>query len=154
MRCMIAGVLIASCLGGLVGCAPSDDRPARAPVNVKVTYDGKPVEGAVVTFMIAGTPPPAFGRTDTQGSTQLTTFESGDGAMLGTHTITITKQEFDGVVKDEGSVDGDDYNPSIGFTPPPKVKHTLPKKYALPGTSGLTAEVVSGDNEFTFDLVK
>ncbi|MFO0923270.1 MAG: hypothetical protein U0905_12360 [Pirellulales bacterium] len=55
--------------------------------------------------------------------------------------------------KDEGnSQDGGDYKPSPGETPIPTLKDLLPAKYKLPGTSGLTADVKSGKNEFTFDL--
>ncbi len=54
--------------------------------------------------------------------------------------------------KDEGNQEEGNYKPSPGETPPPVIEDLLPAKYKLPGTSGLTADVKSGKNEFTFDL--
>lgn len=144
---------LAAGLSCLTGCGGDDDgRLPTAPVKVTVTYQGKPVENAVVTFTDPQSPPPAFGKTDADGVTTLTTYETGDGAILGNHTVMIVKQEFAGVIKEEADQESEDYDPSPGASPLPKVKDLLPKKYALPGTTDLSAEVVTGDNRFTFDL--
>lgn len=143
----LLGSLIAFC-----GCGGADDgRLPTAPVEVTVTYKGKPVEGAVVTFTTLE-PPPAFGKTDAAGVAKLQTYEEGDGAILGSHKVMIVKQDFDGVIKEEADTESPDYNPSPGASPLPKIKDLLPKKYGLPGTTDLTAEVVGGENKFTFDL--
>jgi hypothetical protein len=149
-KSVCAGLLLA--VAGISGCGGSDDgRLPTAPVEVTVTYKGKPVEGAVVTFTTLS-PPPAFAKTDAAGVAKLTTYEEGDGAILGSHKVMVVKQEFDGVVKEEADTESPDYNPAPGASPLPKVKDLLPKKYTLPGTTDLTAEVVSGQNKFTFDL--
>lgn len=137
-----------------VGCTGStgDTKPT-APVKVTVTQKGKPVEGATVTFTVPNNPPPAFGITDAQGVATLKTYKDGDGALIGSHTVTIVKVELGkSKGKDEGSQDEGNYKPSPGETPIPTLKDLLPGKYKLPGTSGLTADVKSGKNEFTFDL--
>lgn len=134
------------------GCdsTPEGQLPT-APVEVTVTYNGKPVEGADVTFINSSGPPPAFGKTDANGKAQLSTYSSGDGATLGDHLVSVVKQEFD-KVKQEASQESADYNPSPGASPLPVVKHLLPKKYSLPTTSGLTAKVEKGKNQITLEL--
>lgn len=145
-------VVLSATLLSLGGCGGGNDgRLPTAPVEVTVNYNGKPVEGAVVTFTTLE-PPPAFGKTDAAGIAKLQTYEEGDGAILGSHTVMIVKQEFDGVIKEEADTESEDYNPAPGASPIPKIKDLLPKKYALPGTTDLKAEVVKGDNKFTFDL--
>lgn len=144
------GVL--ACVVGLSGCGGGDDgRLPTAPVEVTVMYKGAPVEGAVVTFTTMS-PPPAFGKTDAAGKAKLTTYEDSDGAILGSHKVMVVKQQFDGVIKEEASQDSEDYAPSPGASPLPKVKDLLPKKYSLPGSTDLKADVVKGDNTFTFEL--
>ncbi len=146
-------LLVASLLLTLIGCGGSDDgRLPTAPVEVTVNYKGKPVVDAVVTFTVLMSPPPAFGKTDANGVAKLTTYETADGAILGKHTVMIVKQDFDGVIKEEADQESADYAPSPGASPVPKVKDLLPKKYGLPGTTDLSAEVVKGSNAFTFDL--
>ncbi len=149
-------------LGNILGCNNAEDgRLPTAKVTVTVNYKGKPVENAVVAFTSTSTgaagkeaapPPPAFGRTNEQGKAELMTYETGDGAVLGSHQVSIAKDEFTNQ-KVEASQDSADYAPAPGASPLPKVKSMLPPKYSLPGMSGLQAEVKSGNtNEFTFDL--
>ena len=123
-----------------------------APVEVTVTYKNQPVEEAVVTFANSEGKPPAFGRTNAEGKARMTTYQSEDGAVVGTHSVSVVKQEFDGVVQEEASQDSEEYNPSPGASPLPKIKDLLPQKYALPTTSGLTVEVTDGKNEVALDL--
>ena len=142
-------VFFCGCIGG------DDGRLATAPVEVTVLYKGKAVPSAVVTFMIAGSgavagQSPAFGTTNANGKAKLQTFKANDGAVLGNHTVMIAKQEF-ADQKEAASQDSAEYNP--GASPLPVVKHLLPVKYSLPGSSTLTAEVVKGKtNSFSFDL--
>jgi hypothetical protein len=149
-------LLAASCVViAILGCNPGEsDRLPRAPVDVKVTYKGAPVENAVVTFLSMGVGaeagrPPAFGRTGSDGTVKLGTYESSDGAVIGKHGVSIVKQEFTNQ-KAVADQDSPDYNP--GASPVPQTKHLLPQKYAVAGTSGLTADVVKGPNSFTFEL--
>lgn len=134
------------------GCRSEPDTPwPMAAVEVSVTYRGKPLEAAVVTFTNSEGRPDSFGITDDQGKTQLTTYESGDGATLGKHSITVVKQEISDS-KSEAPQDSPDYTPSPGASPPPVIRDLVPKKFATPKSSGLTAEIVEGTNQVSVDL--
>lgn len=161
-------------LVAIAGCG--DKNPPTAKVTGKVTLDGKPVEGAVVTFMPENGGKPGVGRTNSDGTFSLTTFESDDGAVLGPHKITVTKY----AVPDGGmSPYGDqaqqpaapDPNKKLteeeemalmeqGYTASaaqPKnrnevLKSELPAKYANAETSGLTYTVVEGENTVNLEL--
>ena len=126
----------------LVGCSRyledewSRQWPARFPSAGVVTLDGTPVEEAVVTFSI--TRPDrdnkaftAVGITDAQGRFVLRTFRPGDGAVEGTHAVTISKSSMNSG----------------------KLEHAIPPRYARFETSGLTADVAQkSTNEFRFEL--
>lgn len=135
----------------LVGCGqklPPGAKPTK-PVTVTVTYKGTPVERAVVTFADQSDKPAnANGITDAQGKAKMKTYIDGDGAVVGSHKVVITKMEAVG----GQTVDVDDpkYDPNA---PPATVKSHLPQKYSSQATSGLTAEVKEGGpGEFSFDL--
>lgn len=145
----LLGVLL---VGGLIGCGGAkDDLPARVPAQVTVTYKNAPAEGALVTFVSSKGTRPAFGTTDAQGVTRLSTYGNNDGAIPGDYQITITK------VKVEGGTPVDPKDPNA-MAPRPSAKpsvtvHLLPKKYSAPATSDLKATVrEKEDNKFTFDL--
>jgi hypothetical protein len=133
----------------LTGCgsAPAGGAHPVRPVTVTVTYDGSPVPGATITFLHEAAP--AFGRTDAQGVARMKTYVEGDGAVLGTHRVTITKSE---TVGERPDVDQDspEYDPSSAYVPA-TVRHMIPEHYALP-TSGLTAVVTDGPNDIRFNL--
>lgn len=102
-------------------------RPQTVPVNVTVTLDGQPVEGARVLLSPANQRRAAAGVTDATGRAALTTFVKDDGAVPGTYRVGISKQEGD--------------------------KHLLPARYSTPEVSGLTVEIVAGGpNQFAFEL--
>jgi hypothetical protein len=149
LRCwMVCAIGIAL----LVGCPGSGPPTARVSGTVKV--GGKPMEGAQVTFMAPGAPRAGIGTTDAQGRYQLSTFASNDGAVLGTHTVTITVG-----VKGAPAMSADKPDAAYGAamskaaSGAPMIGTEIPGKYANPATSGLTAVVTSGGkNEFDFDL--
>lgn len=135
-----AVAVAAACL--VAGCSRyredewSRQWPARFPTSGVVTLDGAPVEEAVVTLSV--TRPDrdnkaftAVGMTDPQGRFSLRTFRPGDGAVEGTHAVTISKSSMDkGVLVNE-----------------------IPARYARFETSGLTADVAKKSaNELRFEL--
>ena len=74
------------------GCSgESKKRPPMAKVSGKVSYKGKPVTDASVTFIMEGSPRVATGQTDASGNFKLTTFDTNDGAFIGTHKVTVVK---------------------------------------------------------------
>jgi hypothetical protein len=109
-----------------------------APVSGKVTYRGKAVPTGTIMFVPAEGPA-ATGEIGTDGSYKLTTYNTGDGAVIGNHKVSVTALQ--GM--------GDALPEQRSATPPPLV----PVKYLSDATSGLTAEVKPKvDNEFNFEL--
>ncbi|MCC6511553.1 MAG: hypothetical protein IT423_20810 [Pirellulaceae bacterium] len=86
----------ASLIVVLSGCGGSNEYET-TPVRGVVTCHGKPVANATVNF----TPLPeegrpkgqrgrvALGLTDNEGRFTLTTYQDGDGAIVGKHTVTV-----------------------------------------------------------------
>jgi hypothetical protein len=77
-------------LGTAAGC---EGQRALVPVSGTVTLDGKPVEGATVTFHLLGDDKegrPATGQTDKTGTFRLTTGNEL-GARPGEHKVVIVK---------------------------------------------------------------
>src|SRR5262245_40289361 len=112
-----------------LGCGPglpAGSRPTKK-VTAVVLYKGAPVEGAAVTFVDQSEKPiTANGITDAQGKAKLKTYVDGDGAVLGSHKVLISKM----IAEGGQTVDVDDpkYNPNA---PPSTVKYILPLKYSL-----------------------
>jgi hypothetical protein len=101
----------------LAGCG--DGRPTRVPVTGQVLIDGKPLTRGNIMFI----PPEgraSGGKLDENGRFSLTCFEANDGAVLGTHKVTITASE------------------GISET---KTRWFAPKKLADQRTSGLTQQI-------------
>jgi hypothetical protein len=89
----IAGVF------ALAGCSGPPPREIVFPVKGEVFYEGKPAAGAVVFFhpMNAGasdnqnpaTEPRPTGRVQEDGSFELTTYDTNDGAPAGSYRISV-----------------------------------------------------------------
>ena len=128
-------VVAAACLSMvMIGCGAN--HPDTHQVTGEVVYNGQPVEGANVVFTPDG--PLATAITDAQGKFALRTFRDSDGAVAGSHRVTVTRNVAE---------------PSTPENPYPTTKNLLPARYARPDTSGLTAEVSSDkENVFRFEL--
>jgi len=121
----------------VIGCG--DGRPARIAVTGSVTYKGKPLDGASVTFVPKGARP-ASGQTDAQGRFTLQTFSAGDGVIAGDHVVCIVKSMPD--------------PKETRKTPYAKMVAVTPARYATPVQSPLKATVAAkGTNDFHFELV-
>ncbi len=87
---MIAAVAAWGCIA-VAGCGdPGGPRPETAKVHGKVVYNGKPVTKGTVTFVpILGkggeSGESGNGPIESDGSFTLTTFNTGDGAIIGQH---------------------------------------------------------------------
>jgi hypothetical protein len=136
----------------LAGCGKdtASDRPETAPVTGVVTYKGELVEGATVVLMATSQEGRgAMGLTDASGKFNLMTFEPGDGAIPGSYGVKISKVSGGGLqTQDEAMA----MMESGGMPQPTEEKDLLPAKYKDEKTSGLTADVKEGENEFTFEL--
>jgi len=133
-------------------------RPKTATVTGTVLLDGNPVEGAQVVFICEGAPRNATGKTDAAGKFSLTTFEEGDGAVLGEHKITVSKFDSSEAPAMSASDPSADYGAAMeaagggDATLGGMIKRELPEKYGDAKTSGLSETVADGSNDFTLEL--
>jgi len=136
----------------LVGCGPS--RPELGTVTGQVTFDGKLVpEGTVRFFPAYGRP--ARGVLDAQGRYELTTFETGDGALVGTHEVSIEACTVEGGAPKFSSMEEEiAYYSDRSREParPARIKWIVPERFAHAKSSNLSATVQSGANEIDFEL--
>lgn len=122
---LFAGV---AALGLLSGCG--DGRPERVPVSGRVLIDGQSVAAGAIRFH-PQQGRPATGTIKPDGSFVLSTFEEGDGAIPGNHTVTVLARE------------------AIGDT---KLRWYAPKKYGSPNTSGLSQSIDGATDSVVINL--
>lgn len=144
-RLIVALVLVAGC------SRYHEDKWSRArPPTVRaggvVEYQGKPVEGAIVTFITRvqdrNREYDARGYTDARGRFRLKTFRPDDGAVPGAHRVRVEKTTAEPLKAAGGG-------PSDAV----KIVQHLPRRYGSFDTSGLTADVTEkGPNQFVFTL--
>lgn len=128
VRCYwFSGILIM--VAGITGCG-SDNFPT-APASGTVICQGKPVSGGMVYFSPIGTGgksavtgKPASGSVGDDGKFVLTTYQDGDGAVIGQHHVI--------------------YSPPLSDGPAPK--------FPCAGSVPADQTVKAGKNEFTVDL--
>lgn len=126
--------------------------PSTHPAGGRVLYEGKPLAGATIGFIsrCAATNRTlvARGLTDSSGRFVLRTDKSANGAIAGHHQVMVTKTVMTG-----GLGSSNQHYPSGDASETPRFESLIPERYALPETSGLTADVTeSGPNEFVFIL--
>lgn len=119
----------------VLGCAQASG-PELGYVEGNVTLDGKPLDGAEVSFEPSDARP-SVAFTDDSGHYVLKFTGARDGATVGTHVVRI--------VSARGSSGGEGDGPLV-----PARRELLPAKYHEKST--LVAEVKSGNNTFDFDL--
>lgn len=137
------------CLAGLSGCG--DGRPSLVDAHGVVQLDGEPVEGAQVLFQPVDVDAkdfkrPAVATTDATGSFSMGTYGPDTGVPTGTYNVGIRKRELLGELPPN-------YDPEMADAFTLRYQWTVPRMYADPASSGLTAEVTSGGIEpAIFDL--
>ncbi|MDY3553329.1 hypothetical protein R5W24_002430 [Gemmata sp. JC717] len=141
VRCALTAVVLCSALAA--GCS---DRPKLAKVKGTVTLDGKPLPYGTVTFEAKGYRS-ATGKIVNGEITNVTTYDPGDGAPVASHRVAVTANAEPGpaVVANpgEGKAPKADYMSG---------KSLIPSGYNDPTTSGLTADIVAGENSVEFKL--
>jgi hypothetical protein len=106
----------------------------------------------------------ATGTTDADGNYTLTTYERGDGAMMGTHTVTVTKYGDEGfpevisVPEDDPeamkkAIEQSMRQSAQAVEQAHKKGSGLPMKYSQMHTSDLKKEVVDGPNVIDIELM-
>jgi hypothetical protein len=141
---MIRIMVLALCAAGC-----SERGPAIAPVDGIVTYKGQPVRHAIVRFLPQNVPngSPGFAQTDADGkfARVTTTGSSEDGAVVGSHFVTVTEGWPPG---QEIPVD------SMGMQKSPP-RGPWSQSYRDSSNPALKVEVVAGkNNHFEFEISK
>ena len=127
------------------GCWGRADRPPLGRVSGTVRYNGKPVTSGSVIFTPTsqgGGGHVATGPIDSNGSYTLTTFDTGDGALIDKHVVTVEARE-----KSAGSPR--DKDGRITYKP---AKLVVPDKYADPQKTPFRYTVEAGSNTIDLDL--
>jgi hypothetical protein len=126
------------------GCS---DRPKMAKVKGTVTLDGKPLPAGTVTFETKGVRP-ATAKVVNGEITEVTTFDLNDGAPVGQHRVAVAASEDTAaaVAANPGEMKAPKGNYMVG-------KSLIPTAYNDPATSGLTAEIKSGENTVEIKLL-
>ena len=138
-RVALASIVVSLMVFSLSGCGKKADVPETAETTGVVLVDGKPLEGAEVMFHPEGGGNPAHGVTNAEGRFTLTTYDAEDGAIPGTHKVTV--QYFP-----EGALPGME---NVGG------EAKVPEQYASVSTTPLTEEVKSGEtNDITIEIQK
>lgn len=131
------------CLFVLIAGCSSKSPFDTAPVTGKVLYKGKPLPYGNINFR-PKSGSPAFAPIGSDGTFTLSTYGNSDGAIVGKHDVLIKATELDA-----GKSPANDSGIEM-----PVAKSVIPRKYTSFATSGLTAEVVAGnENDFIFELV-
>jgi hypothetical protein len=155
MASRTACLLLAGCLLGLVSTSCSGG-PRLGKVSGRVTVGGKPVTSGTIMFHPdAG--PTAVAALQPDGAYTLTTIKPGDGAVVGSHRVTIQATN----VGPGSLVDPKTFDEEIQLSRkggkvlvPGKVTWVVPEKYSRAETSDLTAKVEPGPNTLNFDVPK
>lgn len=145
LKTLVPGTVLALTVLGAAGCGNASDGPpeqATVPVSGVLTYRGKPVPNATVTFLAVDGTVSSFGTTDAAGVFTLSTYGNQDGAPPGKYKVTAAaggpKEIEPGVLEPE---------------PPGGFKSPIPTQYADPATTTVVVEVKEGEkNQFTIDL--
>jgi hypothetical protein len=150
-RCLILFTFTSAAL--VIGCAGDPNKPKLGKVSGKVTYKGQPVTKGAVSFVPTGgagtqSGQSALGEIGPDGSYTLTTFQKGDGAVLGQHTVTVQAREENPEIEGKG-MPIPDAKGQVKIKP---AKSLIPEKYATTETSPLRFTIQEGNNVCDIEL--
>ena len=150
-KCLAVSTVALGFLAVVLGCEGRTGKPPMGKVHGIVTYDGKPLDKGRVTFTPVSGEGESGGNNamspiESDGSYELTTFDTGDGAIVGQHIVTISVPAEDINKLNKPKADG-----SIAYVLP---KEFIPKKYTNPKDSPLRNTVAEGDNTIDIELKK
>ena len=95
-RCRLSLLLLTGLVvGGVSGCGGSSQNMLTAAVSGTVTVNGQPVTGGGILFspIVTGkklSGKPSAGPIQPDGTFSLTTYEAGDGAVIGMHQVVFS----------------------------------------------------------------
>jgi hypothetical protein len=141
LKCVFIGVLV-----GLGGCNDGVTQSETAiPVTGTITLDGKPLEGASVTFipLAADQGQGGVGSTDAAGKYEVTHFRTGKGLEPGEYRVAISKL----VMQDGSPIPAGTSSAAELAT-----KNLLGPQFSDPNSTTLKASVASGGQPIDFAL--
>lgn len=156
---MLSSRLPAGLMAGIAivfSCGCGDDL-GRVPAGGVITFQGRPVENATVTFL-AQSEGGVTGEARTGADGKFSVSSAGEkGIPPGTYGVAIVKIEGEGFEVEGGTPEEQQkamMEMMMKGPSPAKQKNAIPEKYGKHSSSGLKAEVSdnSEKNQFTFDL--
>jgi hypothetical protein len=139
-REIIGLCLVAVCVLN-AGCGKKGEHPT-AKVQGKVTLNGDPLKFGSLLFVPEGNFPSAEGNIRPDGTYDLGTYDTADGAVIAKHKVMITARIAAGAALPEEAVKG-----AAGTV------SAIPERYGDLEKSGLVADVKAGTNTINFELV-
>jgi hypothetical protein len=136
-------IIMYSCV--VAGCGAGAS--SIAPVSGSIRVNGQPLKlGRICFYPEKGRP--AIGEIGADGTYRLTTVQTGDGATMGKHRVTIEAVEVIGAPKTMA-----EESAQAGKTAPPAtVKWFAAERFSRVQSTDLEAEVKPGDNQINFNL--
>lgn len=144
--------ILAAVLIVIAGGCGQKSRPPLGKVHGRVTFNGKPLPIADVTFISANAARQSYGRTNQNGEFTLTTYEPDDGAILGPNRVTVVQNVPITEVTAASAPDPETYFRSLKESAHAARVSKLPTRYADAKTSGLSVTVAEGSNEPLLEL--
>ncbi len=146
---LIAAGFVVALISAQSGCGGDPSLPKLGKVSGTVTYQGKAVDAGHIVFTpVAGkggeTGQSATGEISSGGSYSITTFNTGDGAILGEHVVTVELRKAGEDAYPKPNADG-----TIDYKLP---KSLGPVKYSKAETSPLRCTVVAEGTKFDMEL--
>jgi hypothetical protein len=130
-----------------LGCGGSDGEEGLAPVTGQITYDGQPVPAGEIHFYPVDGQRSSSGTIEADGKYALTSYQPGDGALIGKHKVVIDAKEAGAPLPDPDTL--------VAGSPPPKPpQRILPAQYYDQATTPLEADVKDEDNVIDFAITK
>lgn len=131
-------------------------KPEMGKVHGKVLYKGQPVtRGTISFFPIEGkggdSGQPAIGEIGSDGSFELTTYDTGDGAVTGQHKAIVVSMS-EGVQKVASDMIPSQLPEDLKKAEAQAPKPLVPQKYMDPEKTPLKYTVRPGDNVFDIEL--
>ena len=140
----LAALVLAGCNNKLI--------PGGVEARGVVLLDGEPLEGATVIFSPQGSGRSANAMTNQLGEFSLGTIEPADGVLPGEYQVAIIKSIVD---EKRITVDPLAVQEKTGqFPPSPPNINIVPRKFANPEKSGLSATIADdGTTDLKFELL-
>lgn len=134
----------------IAGCDRSG-HPGLGKVQGTVSYQGKPISAGSLVFEVAGARQ-AQGTIVDGKITAVTTFSPGDGVPVGAARIAVFALATTVTPADKSAVPPGKARTASLPDASTADKPLIPSKYNNPATSGLTCDIVPGDNKIALDL--